>query len=159
MERLTIEEYGCFLALIGKARSEDVFTHCSAVAISKDKRILGISYNGLKSGMTVPEWMTKEENREKKSEFYLHAESNLFSLIKNQECEITCLNYSPCIKCCGTIAANNVKKVIYLKEYHRCNKFKEFFDFYGIKYEELGRNSKDKILNYLKNTNNFAELI
>lgn len=157
-ERLTIEEYGCMLSLVGKGRSEDYFTHTSGVAISKDKRILGISYNGLKSGMEVPEWMKLEENREKKSNYYLHAEDNLFSLVKRGECYLLCLNISPCISCCRTIAANEVKKVVYLKEYHRCYKYKEFFEFYGIECYEVPSASKLKIKNYLSNQNNFAEL-
>ena len=156
--RLSIEEYGCMLSLIGKGRSEDYFTHASGVAISKDKRILGISYNGLKAGMRVPDWMRLEENRAKKSEFYLHAEDNLFSLVKRGECDLLCLNISPCISCCRTIAANNVRRVVYLREYHRCNKFKEFFAFYGIEHEELSVISKKNISRYLSDVRNFEEL-
>ncbi len=156
--RLTIEEYGCMLSLIGKGRSEDYFTHTSGVAISKDKRVLGISYNGLASGMSVPEWMKEEKNRAKKSDFYLHAEDNLFAMIKRGECELLCLNISPCISCCRLIVANNVKRIVYLKEYHRCNKFKEFFKFYNIKCEELPANGKHKIRKYLDNKKNFEEL-
>ena len=156
--RLSIDEYGCFLSLVGKSRSEDYFTCCSAVGITKDKRVIGISYNGLKAGMTVPEWMKLEQNREKKSDYYLHAESNLFSLIKNDECNTIYLNISPCLACSRLIAAQNVKKVVYLQEYHRCNKFKEFFDFYGIEHYELSRDGKDNILNYLADQSNFKEL-
>ena len=153
-DRLTIEEYGCMLSLVGKGRSEDHFTHVSGVAISKDKRILGIAYNGLKAGMEVPAWMTLEENRERKNDFYLHAEQNLFSLVERGECHLLCLNLSPCINCCHTIAANEVKRVVY----HRCNKFKPLFEFYGIECYELSAASKLKISNYLTNQNNFAEL-
>lgn len=158
MDRLNIEEYGCLLTLIGKARSEDVFTQCCAVGINKNKRILGISYNGLKSGMLVPEWMKLEENRTLKSKYYLHAEQNLFNLIKNEECDLLCINYSPCFNCSKIIIANNVKKVIYLKEYSKCSKFKELFNFYGIQYQELSIESKNKIKKYLYNINNFSEL-
>ncbi len=159
MDRLNIEEYGCLLTLIGKSRSEDYFTHCSAVAISKEKRILGISYNGLTHGMEVPEWMKLEENREKKSDYYIHAESNLFSLLEKDKCELICLNISPCIRCCNTIAAHSVKRVVYLKEYPKCDKFKGFFDFHKIEYKELERESKNKIHSYLTNFDNFKELL
>jgi deoxycytidylate deaminase len=157
--RLSIEEYGCMLSLIGKGRSEDCFTHTSGVAISKDKRILGISYNGLKAGMQIPNWMKLQENRAKKSDFYLHAEDNLFSLVKRGECDLLCLNISPCISCCRTIAANNVRRVVYLKEYHRCNKFKEFLAFYDIDYAELPIISKQNIRRYLLDDRNFEELM
>lgn len=159
MNRLTLEEYGCLLTLAGKSRSEDYFTHVSAVAFAQNKRILGISYNGLKAGMEVPDWMKLEENRPKKSEYYIHAEQNLFSLIKNEECDLLCLNWSPCHACSKIIVSHNVKKVVYLKEYPKCNKFKEIFDFYAITYYELPVWSKQRIKDYLANTNNYPELL
>ena len=158
MIRLSIEEYGCLLSLAGKSRSEDLFTNCSAVAIAKDKRILGLSYNGLKKGMQVPDWMKLEENRQKKSEFYIHAEQNLFNVIKNEECDILCLNISPCLNCSKIIVAHNVRKVVYLKEYHRCSRFKEIFNFYGVEHQELPKESKERIRDYLLNQSNFSEL-
>lgn len=156
--RFTIEEYGCMLTLIGKSRSEDYFTHVSAVGIDENKRILGIAYNGLKHGEIVPEWMKLEENRVKKSTYYLHAEDNLFSLIKRGECHTLCLNISPCLPCCRIIVANDVKRVIYIKEYHASNEFKEFFKFHKINCVELSRESKNKIKEYLTNLQNFSEL-
>lgn len=156
--RLSVEEYGCLLALVGKSRSEDSFTHCSSVAIDKNKRILGISYNGLKKGMVIPEWMKLEENRVEKSELYIHAEQNLFNLIKQDECDTLCLNISPCFNCSKIIVANNVRRVIYLKEYHRCSKFKNVFDFYRIEYFQLPQDSKENIKRYLSNSLNFSEL-
>lgn len=156
--RLTIEEYGCLLSLIGKGRSEDIHTKASAVAISSDKRILGISYNGLRAGMKMPIWMYKEENRVKKGEFMIHAEKNLFSLLKKGDCSLLCLNISPCLNCCQTILANDVKTVVYIKEYHRCDKFKEFFNFHGITYRELTTEEKHNIKNYLIDMTNFTEL-
>ena len=159
MNRLNIYEYGCMLTLVGKSRSEDYFTHASAVGISKDKRILGIAYNGLKAGQEVPEWMQLEENRQKKTAYYLHAEDNLFALVKKDECHTLCVNISPCLPCCKVIAANGVKMVVYIKEYAKCNGFKEFFKFYGISYEELPVRSKQKIKEYLTNMANFPELV
>jgi deoxycytidylate deaminase len=156
--RLTIEEYGCLLSLIGKGRSEDPKTRVSAVAIAKDKRVIGISYNGLKSGIEVPTWMFIDENRIKKAEYFIHAEQNLFSLLKKDECDLLCLNLSCCIKCCQTVAAHNVKKVVYLQEYHGCNKFKEFFKFHTIDCHELSVEGKQNIKNYLTDMTNFKEL-
>ena len=158
-DRLNIEEYGCLLSLVGKSRSEDFFTRCSAVGISLDKRVLGISYNGLSHGAEVPNWMKLEENRAKKSQFYIHAEANLFTLVKRNDCDLLCLNISPCIQCCNIIAAHSVRKVVYLKEYAKCDKFKEFFKFHGVEFVEIGRESKDRIFNYLCSKNNFEELL
>lgn len=156
--RLTIEEYGCMLTLAGKSRAEDYFTHCGACALDKNKRVLGISYNGLKKGFDIPAWMKLSENRILKNKYTIHAENNLFAMVKKDECDILCLNLSPCFKCMSIIAANEVRRVVYLKEYHRDQEFKEFFDFYKIEYQELSKDSKDKIKHYITTQSNFPEL-
>lgn len=148
-DRLTFEEYGCLLALMAKGRSPDPHTKMGGVALDKNGRLLGASYNGLKSGVEIPEWMTKEENRELKGDFFIHAESNLCALLKKGECQTICLTQSPCIRCCQNIAALDIKKVVYIKEYHRCDKFKKFLDFHGIEYQELPLISKQKIVRYI----------
>lgn len=158
MNRLTVDEYGCHLTLAGKSRSEDPHTRCCAVGMRKDKSILGISYNGLKAGFELPEWMKLEENRHKKSELFIHAEDNLFRFVKDDDCDTVYINLSPCMACAKRIVAQKVRRVVYLKEYHSCKKFKEIFDFYGILYEELSQSSKDKIWEYMSDKNNFPEL-
>jgi deoxycytidylate deaminase len=158
MSRLSWEEYGCLLALMGKSRSEDPHTKVSAVALDKNGRVLGISYNGLKSGKDIPVWMKREKNRQRKGEMMIHAEANLCSLLKRGECHTICLTISPCIGCCQNLVSSDVKKVIYIKEYHRCNKFKKFFKFHGIKCSELGKKSKIKLKKYINNSFNFVEL-
>jgi deoxycytidylate deaminase len=71
MNRLTFDEYGCFLALAGKSRSEDEFTKIGGAAFNSENRVLGVSYNGLKSGQEMPDWMRLAENRELKSALLL----------------------------------------------------------------------------------------
>lgn len=61
-QRLTKDQYSCFLALVAKSRSEDPHTKIGAVAISEDNRVLASSYNGLKSGFELEKWMFLEEN-------------------------------------------------------------------------------------------------
>lgn len=158
-ERLTFDEYGCFLALVAKSRSEDWHTKIGGIAMDVHGRVLGASYNGLKSGQVMPDWMKLEENRDKKGDFFIHCESNLCAQLTKGKCHTLYLTQSPCIKCCQNIAALDIFRVVYLKEYKRCNKYKEFLDFHGVKFEELSKNSKNKILNYIQDLNNFDELI
>jgi len=145
VDRLSFDEYGCLLALMAKSRSEDPFTKVGGVALTKTGRVIGVSYNGLHSGMELPKWMTLEKNRELKSDTFIHCESNLCAQILKDQCHTICLTISPCIKCCQNIAALNIKRVVYISEYSKCNKFKSFFDFYGIKYIELSKKQKIKI--------------
>lgn len=156
--RLSRLEYGCYLALAAKSRSEDPFTKVGAVALSKDNRVLGTAYNGLKPGAKVEPWMLREENRARKSDLFIHAESNLCALLRKGECYTICLTQSPCIKCCQNIAALDIKTVVYLQEYTKCNLFKEFFSFHGVQYFELDPVSKNNIKQYIKDFSNFFEL-
>jgi dCMP deaminase len=59
-------------------RSEDPFRKVGACALSKDNRVLGVSYNGLKSGFNVDSsfWNDRDSRRP----YMIHAEANLFSL-------------------------------------------------------------------------------
>lgn len=156
--RLSRLEYGCYLALAVKSRSEDPFTKVGAVALSRENRVLGTAYNGLKSGATLESWMLHEENRAKKSDLFIHAESNLCALLRKGECYTICLTLSPCIKCCQNIAALDIKNVVYLQEYSKCTLFKEFFSFHGIQYLQLDPVSKKNIKEYMLNKDNFSEL-
>jgi deoxycytidylate deaminase len=156
--RLSFDEYGCLLALMAKSRSIDPHTRIGGVALDYNNRVIGVSYNGLKSGHEMPEWMKKEENRVKKADLFIHCESNLCALITKDQCKTLFLTQSPCIKCCQNIAALNVLRVVYIKEYRGCNKFKDFFEFHKIEYNELPRESKKRILEYIKDLNNFEEL-
>jgi deoxycytidylate deaminase len=156
--RLTFDEYGCLLALCAKSRSIDPHTRIGGCAFDKENSVIALSYNGLKPGVEMPDWMKLEEYREKKGDLFIHCESNLCARLVRNECESIFLSNSPCIKCCQNIAALNIKRVVYLKEYHRCNKFKEFFDFHGVEYRELNTKEKNRIREYLFDVNNFTEL-
>jgi len=159
MDRLSWDEYGCLLALMAKSRSPDVFTKIGGIALDKNGRVLGASYNGLKSGAEMPHWMTLEKNRKIKSDLFIHAESNLCAQLLKGECDTLCLTQSPCIKCCQQICALDIKKVVYIQEYKKCSQFKVFLNFHNIEYKELSKKSKNKILMYLQNSDNFKELL
>lgn len=152
-ERLTFEEYGCLIALGGSLRSEDETTKVGAAAFDYNNRCIGISYNGLKAGMQVSklkETLGEGSYLDTKSSYFIHAEQNLCALLKKGECKTICLTISPCERCCQTILALDIKKIVYLKEYHRCNKFKDIFDFYGVEYRQLDSANIDNIRGSLR---------
>lgn len=148
--RLSWHEYGCMMALAASSRSEDPHTKVGACILNKEGRIISTGYNGLKKGFPVKEWMKKEENRPRKREIMIHAESNALSLIKKGEGESICLTISPCFACAKDIVAHEIQRVFYLKEYDQCNKFKEIFDFYKIHFQELNQDSLTKIKSHLQ---------
>lgn len=156
--RLNIHEYGCMMTLVGKSRSEDDFTHVSAVGFNKNNKIIGVSYNGLQSGYKVPDWMSLPENRIKKTKYFIHAEDNLLTRLPINTCSLICLNISPCVPCCRIIVAHGVNTVVFLKKYRDFEESEDMLKFYGITVMELSQESKNNIKNYLFNVNNFLEL-
>lgn len=137
MQRLTWEEYALELAKTASLRSEDPFRKVGACALSKDNRVLGVSYNGLKSGFNVDSnfWNDRDSRRP----YMIHAEANLFSLFNRNECSLIAVTLLPCVSCAKLIVAWNVPKVVYGEEYDHDDAMhtKEIFDFYNINYKKL----------------------
>jgi deoxycytidylate deaminase len=159
-DRLSFDEYGCFLAWSAKSRSVDPHTKVGGVAFDAQRRIIGAAYNGMKPGAQIPDWMSWEENRERKGNLMIHCESNLCSYIRRGECETIYLTLSPCHRCCQNIAALDIKRVVFLKEYAKDTFYKEFFTFHGLKeYFELPKEGKQKILRYIQDPANLSELV
>lgn len=132
--RLSFEELGILTALMASGRSEDLFyTKVGGVSFDKNKRILAVCYNGFAPGAELsPEFL---QNRDEKNKYALHSEANLLSQTKIGEVDTIFLTHSPCSSCAKLIAANQVKNVIFLQEYHREQGYKEILDFYKIKYK------------------------
>ena len=138
MGRLTKIQYGILLAISASSRSEDNWTKCGAYLTDLLGNPLSLGYNGLKPGQTMPKWMTEEKNRAKKSDFFIHAEENLFSRDFIRQPSILYLTINPCPSCAKIIVANQVKKVYYPKLYERSpEKFKEVLEFHHIEHELL----------------------
>jgi dCMP deaminase len=137
MSRLDWEEYAMKLAQTASLRSEDPFRKVGACALSHDHRVLGVAYNGLKSGKNPPQefWNDRDERRP----FMIHAESNLLSLFTRNQCKIIAVTLLPCTSCARLICAWNIEKVIYCDEYDNSEaKYsKEIFDFYNIELKKI----------------------
>lgn len=137
MSRLSWDQYAMELAKTAALRSEDSFCKVGACALSHDNRVLGVAYNGLKSGMNPsPEFW---QDRDKRRPYMIHAESNLLSLFTRNQCKMIAVTLLPCASCARLICAWNIEKVIYAEEYDNSEaKYsKEIFDFYNIKLEKI----------------------
>ena len=148
--RLSFEEFGILLALAASSRSEDIFTQVGGAAFNKDKRIIAVCYNGF-----LPKMQLSEEflsNRELKNQYVFHSEQNLLAQIKKGDAETIFLTHSPCANCARLIAANDVKNVFFLQEYHRETSYKDIFNFYGIKRSLISNTKLDKVKEFLQKT-------
>ena len=137
MHRINWEQYALELAKTASLRSEDIYQKVGACALSHDNRVLGVAYNGLKSGKNVDSvfW----DDRDKRRPFMIHAESNLLSLFSRNEARIIAITLLPCCSCAKLICAWNIEKVIYNQEYDNVDAVntKEIFDFYGIELKKM----------------------
>lgn len=120
------------LAECASARSEDPYKKVGACALSYDNRVLGVAYNGLQSGKKVKTSFWK--NRDKRRPYMLHAETNLLSLFKRNECKVIAITLLPCESCARMIAAWNIKRVLYKEDYNheQAKLTKNIFKFYNI---------------------------
>ena len=158
--RLTKPEYGCYLALAARSRSEDPHTQVGTALFDEDWRTVSTGFNGF-----APQLIPNEEiiqNRPLKSDLINHAEINAI-LYSSRQPYYACMVYSPCIHCAKTIAASKIKEIYFLKQYRKSNsevldaKYMDIFNFSGIKYHQLSSNSLNKILLWLDKDKQFIQ--
>ena len=118
------------LAQVASFRSEDPFVKVGACALDHSNRVIGVAYNGLKSGVDVDAafW----EDRDRRRPYMIHAEVNLLSLFRRGEARVMAVSHLPCASCAAMIAAYNIPRVIYKDTYSRDERALEIFEFYGV---------------------------
>lgn len=135
MNRISWEEYALRIAEVAALRSEDTFVQVGSCALDYSNRVIGVAYNGLASGINVPD--TFWNDRDGRRPFMIHAEVNLLSLVKRGECKILACTLLPCSSCASMIASYGIKKVIYKDTYFRDEKALEIFKFNGIECDQI----------------------
>jgi len=130
MSRISWEDYAIKIAEVASLRSEDPYVKVGACALDFNNRVIGVAYNGLASNIEVD--VTFWQDRDARRPYVIHAETNLLSLIKRNECKTIACTLLPCSSCASLIAAHNIKKVVFKQMYERDNKDIEIFKFNGI---------------------------
>ena len=113
------EEYFMELAKLTAKRSKDPVTQVGAVIINKNKRVIGLGYNGF---IDIPDndklfpWTKNSNNYEEiKYSYVIHAEANAIlnstSSIKDSILYVTLF---PCRECAKLIIQSGIKKIVYL---------------------------------------------
>lgn len=138
MERSTFDRMAINIAIAASFRSEDPFKKVGCAIFNKNNRLLSIGYNGLQEKQKVRKsfWSNRDFRRNK----IVHAEVNALSCITRYDNPyFMATTLCPCSYCAINIAAYNIKKVIYLEDYHRDQEALSIFRFYKInliKYKE-----------------------
>lgn len=135
MNRLSWDEYAIKIADVASLRSEDPYVKVGACALDDCNKVIGVAYNGLATGKNVDAsfWKDRDERRP----YMIHAEANLLSLFKRNECKLIACTLLPCSSCATIIAANGVKRVIYRDLYHHDMKALDIFNFYNIEHKQI----------------------
>lgn len=113
------EEYFMELAKLTAKRSKDPVTQVGAVIINKNKRVIGLGYNGF---IDIPDndklfpWTKNSNNYEEiKYSYVIHAEANAIlnstNSIKDSTLYVTLF---PCRECAKLIIQSGIKKIVYL---------------------------------------------
>ncbi len=133
--RISWEEYALRIAEAASLRSEDSYVQVGASALDHSNRVIGVAYNGLGAGVTAPKGFW--EDRDKRRPFMIHAEINLMSLFKRDECKLLACTLLPCSCCAAAIVAHGIKKVVYKNEYIRDLQALEIFKFNGVDCQQV----------------------
>ena len=137
MSRISWENYALELAKTASMRSEDPYKKVGACALSFDNRVLGVAYNGLKSGKNpdVSFWKDRDARRP----YMIHAETNVLSLFSRNECRLIAVTMMPCSCCARMICAWNIPELVYFEEYNSIeSKYSmDIFEFYDVKITKL----------------------
>ena len=134
-KRPTWDEYALLLAQVASLRSEDPFVKVGACALDHENRVIGVAYNGLKSGVNVDPAFWGD--RDRRRPYMIHAEVNLLSLFRRGEARVMAVSLLPCAYCAAMIAAYNIPRVVYSETYSRDERAVEIFKFYGVELEQM----------------------
>lgn len=117
------QEYFMGIAFLSSQRSKDPVTQVGA-CIVKDKKIVGIGYNGFPKGSSDDEmsWGKVGNILDTKYPYVVHAELNavLNSSRDLRNCEIYVTHF-PCNECAKVITQSGISRVIYYSDKHKDN--------------------------------------
>jgi len=134
-ERLVWDEYFMSIALLASCRSPCERLHVGSVIV-KNNRIISMGYNGFIPG--APHISRVQDNHEQS---IIHSEINAITdcakrgtSLDNAKIYIT---HYPCPHCFRSIAASNIKEIIYLNDYNNSQIVSELACDSSIKIKKL----------------------
>lgn len=141
---LSWDEYFMGIALLSAKRSKDPSTQVGACIISKNKKIVGLGYNGFPTGCdddSLP-WDREGDFLNTKYPYVCHAELNaILNSIKDlHDCSIYVALF-PCNECAKAIIQSGIREVVYLSDKYQetptNTASKKMFQMSGVKLRQL----------------------
>ncbi len=126
------DEYAMSIAEAVAQKSKDPWHKVGAVILREDNSIASVGYNGFPQG--VPEdW----NNRDKRRLLVIHAEQNALRYLKPGEGKTLYSTLLPCNDCLKSIAAYQIKRVLYKETYNHDTSSLEIATLLGIELVQL----------------------
>lgn len=114
------DQYFMGIAIFSGARSKDPHTQVGACIADKNKKVVGLGYNGLPRGLDDDQypWDRQGEFLETKYAYVCHAELNAILNSTRSSLENCSLYVSlfPCNECAKAIIQSGVSEVVYLSD-------------------------------------------
>lgn len=156
-EYLDWNEYFMAVSFLSAMRSKDPATQVGACIVNKEKKIVGIGYNGMPRGCpddSLPWGKTSDNELENKYMYVCHAEMNAI-LNKNSESVGGCTIYValfPCNECAKIIIQSGIKNVIYFSDKHKdknsTKASKRLLDMAGVPYTQFIPKMKKIVIDF-----------
>ncbi len=139
-------QYFMGVAVLSSKRSKDPNTQVGACIVNKNKRIIGIGYNGLPFGCEDSEypWENDKDLNEldTKYPYVVHAEPNaILNATTSLEGATIYVTLFPCNECAKLIIQSGIKKVVYISDKYKDTNSnlasKRMFDSAHVEYEQM----------------------
>ena len=139
---LSWDEYFMAVAQLSAMRSKDPGTQVGACIVNRNKRIIGIGYNGFPAGCSddLLPWGREGAFLETKYPYVCHAEMNAITNASNKpdlDGGALYVSLFPCNECAKLIVQVGLKEVVYLSDkYADDDKFvaaRKIFQLAGVK--------------------------
>ena len=141
---LSWDEYFMGIALLSAQRSKDPSTQVGACIVNKEKKIVGLGYNGFPIGCNddaLP-WEREGDFLNTKYPYVCHSELNaILNSIKDlNNCSIYVALF-PCNECAKAIIQSGIREVVYLSDKYQGTPSniasKKMFQMSGVKLRQL----------------------
>lgn len=110
------DQYFMGVAKLSSMRSKDPSTQVGACIVNRDKRIVGIGYNGLPQGCDdrLFPWNNEGDYIETKYPYVVHAEANaILNATTNLKGSSIYVTLFPCNECTKLIIQSGIKEIVY----------------------------------------------
>lgn len=143
-KHISWDEYFMGVSILSALRSKDPNTKVGACIVNKNKRIVGIGYNGFPVGCSDLEfpWDREGSFLHTKYPYVVHAEANaILNSTTSLEGATIYVSLFPCHECSKLIIQSGIKEIVYLSDKYNGTESdqaaKKMLEAGGVKWRKL----------------------